>query len=82
MKVKKMEMEWNKISSTCYKCFSFSLNAPSTETPVSHPIWGESLFLIFWANNWTPQYESKKGGKFLEQNELYRLQMVQFECPK
>ena len=44
-------------------------NAPSTETPapVSHPLLGESLFshspLSGVIDNWTPQYESKKGGK-------------------
>ena len=37
MKVKKLEIFWNKISSTGSKWSS--LNAPSTETPVSHSIW-------------------------------------------
>ena len=33
-------------------------------------------------DNWTPQYESKKGGKLMEQNQLKKLQMVPFECPE
>ena len=44
MKVKKVVSFWNKMSSTGYKWSS--LNAPSKLTPVSHPIWGESLFLL------------------------------------
>ena len=65
-----------------------NLNAPSTETPVSHPLLGESLFsyiqpLSCWGNkNWTPQYKDKDDGKTSEQNQLNRLQMAQFECLK
>ena len=29
-----------------------------------------------------PQYKDQEGGNLLEQNQLNRLQMVQFECPK
>ena len=29
-----------------------------------------------------PQYEAQEDGQFLGQNQLNRLQMVQFECPK
>ena len=36
---------WTKISLT--GCKWSSLNAQGTETPVSHPFWGDSLFLIF-----------------------------------
>ena len=57
MKVKKFEIFWDKISST--GCKWSSLNAPSTETPVSHPILCESLFpfsvpLTGLIDNWTP----------------------------
>ena len=78
-----MEKFGDKISLT--GCKWSSLNAPSTETPVSHPFWGESLFLIFSSGvirNWTPQYKDQDDGKIWEQNQLNRLQMVQFECPK
>ena len=45
--------------------------------PLLHfPLSGPGLI-----DNWTPQYESQKGWKILEQNQLNRLQMVQFECP-
>ena len=40
-----MEIFWNKISLT--GCKWSNLNTPSTETPVSHPLWGDSPFLIF-----------------------------------
>ena len=72
MKLKMVENFWNKISSTGWKWSS--LNAPSTETPVpvSHPLLGESLFphspLSGVIDNWTPQYESKKGGKLLNKS--------------
>ena len=75
MKVKNVEYIWDKISPT--GCKLSNLNAPSTETLASHSLLGESLFLIFLS-----QYESQKGEKFMEQNQLNRLQMVQFECPK
>ena len=73
MKVKKFENLWYKISSA--SCKQSSLNAPSTETPVSHPLSGV-------IDNWTPQYESQEVGKFMQQKQVNRLQMVQFECPK
>ena len=73
---------WDKISFT--NCKWSKLNAPGTEIPVSHPFLGESLFsfpLSGVIDNWTLQYECQKGGNFLEQNQLNRLLMVQFECP-
>ena len=86
-----MEIFWNKISLT--GCKWAILNAPSTETPVSHSLLEESLFFISAPaasllpfsgviRNWTPQYERSEGGNFLEQNQLSRRQMVQFGCPK
>ena len=50
MKGEKVEIFWNKISLTGGKWSS--LKAPSTETLVSHPFLGESLFLIstLWGN--------------------------------
>ena len=85
MKGKKMENLWDKISLT--SCKWSSLNAPSTETPVSHSLLSESLFsfsvpLSGVIRNWTPQYEDCKVGKLFGQNQLTRLQMVQFECPR
>ena len=45
-----------------------------------------SLFLIFSPGrgnkNWAPQNKDQEVGIFLEQNQLNRLQMVQFEHPK
>ena len=32
--------------------------------------------------NGTPQYKDQDDGKILRQNQLNRLQMVQFECPR
>ena len=52
------EIFWNK--SSLKGCKWASLNAPCTETPVSPPFLGESLFLIFtlWGNkHWAPQYK-------------------------
>ena len=31
---------------------------------------------------WAPQYKDEEVGKIWEQNQLNRLQMVQFECPR
>ena len=45
MKDKKVEIFWNKISSTGIKCSN--LIAPSTETTVSHSLLGDSLFPLF-----------------------------------
>ena len=45
IKIRMMEKFQNKISPT--GCTWPNLNAPSTETPESHPFFGESLFLIF-----------------------------------
>ena len=39
-----MEKFGDKISSTCFKWSS--LNAPGTETPVSHPVWVNFLFCV------------------------------------
>ena len=39
-------------------------------------------FSPLWGNKkWAPQYEDEEIGTFKEQNQLNRLQMVQFECP-
>ena len=70
---------------TCYRWSS--LNAPSTETPVSHSLLSESLFsfpapLSGVIRNWTPHYKDQESGTFMEQNQLNRLQMVQFECSR
>ena len=38
-------------------------------------------FSPLWGNKkWAPQYEDEEVGKLKEQNQLNRLQMVQFEC--
>ena len=38
-------------------------------------------FSPLWGNKkWAPQYKDEEVGKFKEQNQLNRLQMVQFEC--
>ena len=66
MKVNKEENFGDKISLTVSKWSS--LNAQSTETPVSHPVLGESLFLIPLSGvirNWTPQYKDQDDGKYL-----------------
>ena len=81
-----MEKFLNKITSTGYK-WSNSC-APSTETPLTHCFFEGIPFLIsspisLWGNkNWTPQYKDQDDGKIPEQNELNRLQIVQFVCPK
>ena len=69
MKVKKVENCQSKIGSK--GCKGSSLNAPGTQSPLSHPILklGEIPFLIIgpWGNkNWPPQYESEKDGKLSE----------------
>ena len=45
IKIRKVEQFCDKISSTA--CKRSNLNAQSTETPVSHSIWSESLSPIF-----------------------------------
>ena len=45
IKLRTIENFWDKISLT--GCKWSSLNAPGTDTPVSHSFLGESLFLIF-----------------------------------
>ena len=40
-----------------------------------------SLPLSGVIRNWTPQYKDQEGGITLEQNQLNRLHMVQFDCP-
>ena len=56
--------------------------------PVFHPILGESLFLIFLLSGvlrikkWDTQYKDEEVRNIMEQNQLNRLQMVQFECPR
>ena len=79
IKIRKVEIFWNKIILT--GCKWSSLNAQSTETPVSHSRLTFAAPLSGVIRNWTPQYKDLKGVKFLEQYELKRLQMVQFECP-
>ena len=38
-------------------------------------------FSPLWGNKkWAPQYEDEEVGTFKEQNQLNRLQMVEFEC--
>ena len=91
IKVRKMEKLWDKISSTGYM-WSI-LNAPSTETPVSHSLLGDSLFqfsapaasslpLSGVIRNGSPQYKGQEDGQISEQNQFNRLQMVQFECSR
>ena len=78
----------------CYKYITDSA-IQSANGPVSMSQVQKSPCLIhFWVNpffsfqlsgvirNWTPQYIDQDDGKFLERNQLNRLQMVQFECPK
>ena len=79
MKVKKMENVWNKCGLT--GCKWSSLNAPGTETPLSHSVLElEQLpFPHYWPSGVIrigSQYEGEKYGKFSEQNMLKRLQMV------
>ena len=40
-------------------------------------------FSPLWGNKkWAPQYKDEEVGKIVEQNQLIRLQMVQFDYPK
>ena len=40
-------------------------------------------FSALWGNKkWEPQYEAQEDKNFMEQHQLNRLGMVQFECPK
>ena len=83
IKMRKLEVFWNQISST--GCKWSSLDAPGTDSPVSHPFLGESLFLIssLWGNKKRElQYKDEEAQKNLEPNKLNRLQVVQFECPR
>ena len=70
MKMKKMEAFWNK---SCLKgCKWSGLNAPDTETPLSHSVLEleESPFPIIGPlgyKEWAPQYESEKVWKISEQ---------------
>ena len=42
-----------------------------------------SLASNLWGNKkWEPPYEGQKGGNILVPNQLTRLQIVLFECPK
>ena len=64
IKVRKVEIFWNKISLTGFKWSS--LNAPSTETPVYHPFFGQSPFLIYIIcgnKKWEPQYRDEEAPK-------------------
>ena len=91
MKGKKVDNFWNKISLT--GCKWSNLNAWGTGTIVSHSLLGDSHLPFFSPcsflpqslsgviRNWTSQYERQKSGNFLEQNQLNRLEMIQFECP-
>ena len=85
-----MEKLLNKISLTC--CKWSSLNAPRSETLVSHSLLRSSLLqfsapapsslLLSGVIRIGLLWEAgEKDGKVIEQNQLNRLQMVQFECP-
>ena len=86
MKGKKLESFWNKIRLT--GCIWSSLNALGSETPVSHLLLGDSIFAIFFPCSFLPSWGNKELDlpvwkvKILEQNQLNRLQMVQYECSK
>ena len=75
MKGKKLEHFWNKISLTGRKrCY---LNALSTETPASHSLLEEFLFLpLHLLFGVSPSMKNKKVDNFWEKL------MVRFECPK
>ena len=83
----------NKISST--GCKWSNLNAPpQVLKPLCPILFWVNPFFSFSApaasflplsgviDNWTSQYEGWRGVKFLEPNQLNRLQMVEFECPR
>ena len=62
---------------------------PKYKNPCVTSFLSEFPFLIFFPfsltvviRNWTSQYERQERRKILGQNQLKRLQMVQFECPK
>ena len=62
-------------------------NSPIIQRQSQKTIWTATYFLIsspsLWGNkNWTPQYKDQGDGKMSEQNQLNRLEMVQFACPK
>ena len=38
--------------------------------------------LLSGVKKWDPEYKDLEDGKIMEQNQLNRLQRVQFECPK
>ena len=91
MKGRKAEKFWDKISSTGFKWSN--LNAPSTETPVSHSLLSDSLFPIFSSCSFLPsslcsnkkrELPVRKVGRWknVGTKQLNRLEMVQFECPK
>ena len=63
MKVKKLENLWDKFSLT--GCKWSSLNPPSTETPMTHPFWGESLFLHF-PLSWDSSYKKVHDSHLME----------------
>ena len=79
--MEKLENLWDKISSICCKWSSW--NAPGTQSSWCHPFLVISLFSCSAPGvirNWTPQHENRKIGKFVGQNQLNLLQMVQLEC--
>ena len=55
---------------------------PEYRNPSVASIFGGIPFshIQLWANKkWEPQYKDQDGGNFMEQNQLNRLQMVQFK---
>ena len=85
MNVENFENYQNKSGSK--GCQWSRLNAPGTQTPLSHPILklGQFPFPIIGPlgqYELASQYESEKDGKFPEQKGLEGMQMVQYECPR
>ena len=68
------------------KCCKWTtLNAPSTENLCIIHFWVNPFFsfpISGVIRDWTPQYKDQDDGKIWRQNQLNRLQIVQFECPK
>ena len=83
MKVRNLENSQNKRG--LKGCKWSSLNAPGTQTPLSHSVlkfakWPFSIIGSLGVIRNGPQYDSEKFEKFTEQKGLKGMQMIQFEC--
>ena len=80
-------------NSSSIGCKWSNLNAQGSEAPMSHSLLEESI-LPFTASapsflhisgviiNGSTHYKGQEGENILEQNQLNRLQMVKFDCPR